>query len=105
MSGSTQSAIAATLGGSDLTRLVLALQESVKASYLIQQTLAKGIQTNTTAPAYTVANLPVSAPIGQLAFASNGRNTGQGAGTGTGCLVVGNGTSWTAVWSGVTVTA
>lgn len=89
----------------DLTRVVVALQELIKASYLTQQTLANGLTVNTTLPASTVAALPTPAPIGQLRYATNGRNNGQAAGAGTGCLVVGNGTTFTAVWSGITVTA
>jgi hypothetical protein len=90
----------------DLTRVVVALQELIKASYLTQQTLANGLTVNTTLPASTVAALPTPAPIGQLRYAVNGRaNASQGAGAGTGCLVVGNGTTFTAVWSGITVTA
>lgn len=90
-----------------VTRIVTALQELIRASYLTQQTLAKGIPVTQSLPplsSYTVAGLPSTAAVGQLAYASNGRNTGQGAGTGTGCLVVGNGTVWNAVWSGLQVT-
>lgn len=60
---------------------------------------------------YTVATLPavVLGDVGSVAFASNGRNTGEGGGNGTGCLVqvqnkAGTAT-WCAIWSGVAVTA
>ncbi len=89
----------------DLTGIVLALQDIVKALFLSQQTMAGGLTVNTGLTACTVAGLPVPAPLGRLAYASNGRNTGQGAGAGTGCLVVGNGSVFTAVWSGLAVTA
>lgn len=90
----------------DLTRVVVALQELIKAAYLTQQTLANGLTVNTTLPASTVAALPTAAPVGQLLYATNGRaNASQLTGAGTGCIVVGNGTGWNAVWSGVTVTA
>lgn len=59
-------------------------------------------------PNYTVAGLPAvtSADVGAQAFATNGRNTGQGAGTGTGCNVfVNNAGTWCAVWSGAAVTS
>jgi hypothetical protein len=61
-------------------------------------------------PSYTVANLPAVtlANVGSIAFATNGRNTGEGAAAGTGCtLQVQNkaGTAtWCAIWSGVAVT-
>lgn len=89
----------------DLTRVVLALQELTKASYLTQQTLLNGISVNTQLPVTTVAALPATAPVGQLRYASNGRNTGEGAASGTGTMVVGNGSVWRAVWSGAAVTA
>lgn len=60
------------------------------------------------APRFTVAGLPVvgAANAGAIAFATNGRNTGQTAGAGTGTLVtVSNAGVWIAVWSGVAVTS
>lgn len=89
----------------DLTRVILALQDVVKALYSSQQTLAGGISVNTLLPSSTVVGLPTSAPLGTQRYVIDGRNSGQGAGAGTGCVVVGNGTNWTAVWSGATVTA
>lgn len=63
---------------------------------------------------YTVATLPAGA-AGDTAFATDGRavvgSTGaanitvQGAGTGTGCLVVHNGTSWQIAGTATTVSA
>lgn len=55
-----------------------------------------------------VANLPVfaGAKVGAMAYAVNGRNNGEGAAAGTGCLVTLNSAGvWQAVWSGVAVTA
>jgi hypothetical protein len=104
MSGFNNGGVAPQDVGQDLTRVVLALQELIKASYLTQQTLLNGISVNTGLPVTTVAGLPVSAPVGQMRYASNGRNSGQGAGTGTGTTVIGNGTVWTAIWSGLAVT-
>lgn len=46
---------------------------------------------------YTVANLPIDVADGQLAFASNGRKTGEGAGAGTGTLVIRDNASWRVV--------
>lgn len=97
--------MSSTLDQGGVTRLVTAMQELIKASYLTQQTLAKGLTINTTLPSYTVAGLPAVAPVGAQAYATNGRNSGQGAGAGTGTAVVGNGTVWNAVWSGAAVTA
>jgi len=60
------------------------------------------------APLYTVAALPavVAANQGQFAYATNGRNTGEGSRAGTGCLVTCNSAGvWAAVWSGVQVVA
>lgn len=91
--------------GADLTRVVAALQELIKAAYLTQQTLQNGVTVNTQLPNATVANLPTSAPVGMLWFATDGRNSGQGSGAGTGCVVVGSGSVWTAVWSGSQVLA
>jgi hypothetical protein len=46
---------------------------------------------------YTVANLPTNVVEGQLAFATNGRKTGEGAGSGTGVLVVRDNSNWRVV--------
>lgn len=89
----------------DLTRVVLALQELTKASYLIQQTLLNGVTVNTQLTITTVAGLPATAPLGQLRYASNGRNTGELATAGTGCVVVGNGSVWNAIFNGTQVLA
>lgn len=101
MSGST---MGVTANQADLTRVVIALQELTKAAYLTQQTLLNGISVNTQLPITTVAGLPVVAPLGGLRFASNGRNPGEGAAAGTGTMVIGTGSGWRAVWSGVAVT-
>jgi hypothetical protein len=44
-------------------------------------------------PSYTVATLPASSDS-RLAFASNGRKTGEGAGAGTGLMVYRDGGTW-----------
>jgi hypothetical protein len=93
-----------TFGTGDLTRVVLALQELIKASYLTQTTLAGGIAINTTLSATTAAGLPATAPLGQLRYVTNGRGPGEGAGAGTGCIVAGSGSIWRAIWSGALVT-
>lgn len=104
MSGSSPVGQGTGVNALDLTRVVIALQELTKASYLTQQTLLNGISVNTQLPITTVAGLPAVAPLGQLRFASNGRNPGEGAAAGTGTLVIGTGAGWRAVWSGVAVT-
>lgn len=54
-------------------------------------------------PTYAVASLPQAA-IGSLAYATNGRKTGEAAGVGTGVLVVGGSTGqWVSVMSGTAV--
>ena len=54
-------------------------------------------------PIYTVATLP-SAALGSLAYATNGRKTGEAAGAGTGVLVVeGSGGQWMSVMAGTAV--
>lgn len=52
----------------------------------------------------TVATLPTLAP-GDIAWASNGRQTAQGAGAGTGVLVTWNGTDWRRVEDATVVVA
>ncbi len=54
---------------------------------------------------FTVAGLPGSAPAGTVAYASNGRKAGEGAGVGTGVLVFRDGSAWKAVDTGATVAA
>lgn len=53
---------------------------------------------------YTVAGLP-SAAAGLLAYASNGRKNGEGAGSGTGVMVFSDATAWRACDTGATVAA
>jgi hypothetical protein len=47
--------------------------------------------------------------VGRQGYASNGRNTGEGSGSGTGCPVfvklIGGTPTWCAIWSGVLVTS
>jgi len=64
--------------------------------------IALGVQT------FTVAGLPTITQTGgtQIAFASNGRNPGEGVGAGTGVLVWNDGTSgWRTVYDGTAVLA
>lgn len=59
-------------------------------------------------PKLTLANLPVPAAgqQGWVCYVTNGRNTGEGSGAGTGCLcTINSALVWAAVWSGVQVTA
>jgi hypothetical protein len=57
-----------------------------------------------TLPSYAVASLPTGS-TGMLAYASNGRKNGEGAGVGTGVLVFKDGTAWRACDTGATVAA
>lgn len=55
---------------------------------------------------FTVANLPTSSvPEGSIAYASNGRKAGEGAGAGTGVQVFRDATAWRACDTGATVAA
>lgn len=55
--------------------------------------------------AFAVAALPASTP-GAMTYVSNGRNPGEGAGAGSGCLATVNVHGvWAAVWSGTQVLA
>jgi hypothetical protein len=53
---------------------------------------------------YTVAGLPAGT-AGDIAYASNGRKAGEGAGVGTGVLVFKDGSNWIAVDTGAAVAA
>lgn len=55
-------------------------------------------------PSYTVAGLPAGS-TGDIAYASNGRKNGEGAGLGTGVMVFKDGTAWRACDTGATVAA
>lgn len=55
-------------------------------------------------PTFKVANLP-SPTVGRIAFASNGRKSGEGAGAGTGVQVYADGTAWRRVSDDTTVAA
>jgi hypothetical protein len=57
-----------------------------------------------TLPSYTVATLP-AVGAAQIAYASNGRKNGEGAGAGTGVMVFSDATHWRACDTGATVAA
>jgi hypothetical protein len=84
-------------GGTNTTQVATTAftQAAVTASF----PSAYPVVTTVSLPAVTTAN------TGALAYATDCRNTGQGAGTGTGCLVAVDRTGiWAAVWSGLAVT-
>ena len=54
---------------------------------------------------YTVATLPTAGTSRRMAYASNGRKNGEGAGAGTGVIVFDDGTAWRACDTGATVAA
>lgn len=88
---------------SGVSQVIAVLQDLVRATY------AMGDQQATTfrAPAYAAASLPAVtvADAGRMAFVTNARNTGQGAGAGTGCLcVVNNAGAWVTTWNGLAPT-
>lgn len=86
-----------------INRVDILERESRRISSFSQNAnIALGVQT------FTVATLPTITSTGgtQIAFASNGRNPGEGAGAGTGVLVWNNGTSgWRTVYDGTAVVA
>ena len=89
----------------DMTGTVNVLQTQNQILTALLKQFAAGVVMQPTLPVYTVASLPTTAAVGQLAYASNGRKNGQGAGTGTGTVVwfdVSN--QWFAVWSSAAVT-
>lgn len=45
-------------------------------------------------PTYTVATLPFTNTVGRTVFCTNARNAGEGAGSGTGSIVVWSGSKW-----------
>lgn len=97
------------MSASILTPGVNQLIETLQAlNRLVSQILEQMIGgTVFRAPSYTVATLPAVTVTnaGQLAFASNARNTGEGAGLGTGTLCCVNKSGvWVSVWSGVAPT-
>jgi hypothetical protein len=62
---------------------------------LIYNVLKSGVLIQPNLPNFTVASLPATAANGQLAFASNARKPGEGAGAGTGSIVYFNGATST----------
>lgn len=87
-----------------LTKRIGILERDTRriTSFSQNANIALGVQT------FTVANLPTITETGgtQIAFASNGRNPGEGVGAGTGVLVWNNGTTgWRTVYDGTAVLA
>lgn len=76
-------------GAPELNRIVDALQQMVRLQGATYQQLGGGIAILNSLPVYLVAALPVSA-VGTMAFASDARNGAEGAGLGTGAIVVVN---------------
>ena len=92
-------------GGVPASNIWQTLQPMAQGLQTIGATLKAGVTISVVLPSYAVASLPATATTGQMAYATNGRNTGEGAGAGTGCPVFWKGASWCAIWSGVTVTS
>lgn len=85
--------------------------DTANAGAAVSRLSSDGLTLNSASPVkpgvYTVATLPsvTGSNKGAMAFASNARNTGEGAGVGTGCVVVvNNAGTWISVWSGVAPT-
>jgi hypothetical protein len=73
-----------------------------------QKAVPIGVAAAATVPfnlkSYTVATLPTGVE-GDVAYASDGRKAGEGAGVGTGVMVFKDATAWIAVDTGATVAA
>lgn len=90
----------------DLTTLVSTIQQSNALITQIIGLLQKGVLVTTNLPTYTVAGLPATAAVGAMAYATNGRKSGEGAGVGTGVPVWFNASNqWFAMWSSALVTS
>lgn len=78
------------LGNTDLTQLVGVLQGNGQILAAILQQLRAGVAIQNVMPSSTVAALPAVGEEGQFFWASDGRKTGEGGGSGTGCPVFWN---------------
>lgn len=56
-------------------------------------------------PRFTVAGLPAAGVVGRVAFATDGRKVGEGAGSGTGVLAYDDGVAWRRTSDDTTVAA
>lgn len=94
-------------GGVDLTSLVNTAQQTNVILSAILTALKNGLIISPNLPTFTVASLPSTATNGEIAFASNGRKSGEGGGAGTGIVVFWNGASsqWFGIKSEVLVTS
>jgi hypothetical protein len=63
------------------------------------------VSTRLVVPTSTVAGLAAGSIVARIAFATDGRKNGEGAGAGTGVLVFHDGTAWRACDTGATVAA
>lgn len=89
----------------DVSQIVNVLQAQNQLLSGVLQALT-GATVPVRLPVYTVATLPAAAPLGSLAYASNGRKTAEGGGAGTGTPVWFNVSGqWFAVWSSAQVTS
>jgi hypothetical protein len=112
-SGSFSGLVAAI---SNIATLLSSLQQTISKTFnlLASNNIFTGTNSFTKPlglPVYTVALLPAVtlANVGAIAYAANGRNSGEGAASGTGCTVqvqnkAGTAT-WCAVWSGIQITS
>ena len=93
-------------GATDVSGIVNAVQQSNSVLTQILAALRGGVAIEPLAPSYAVASLPAVATVGQLAYAANGRKSGQGPGAGTGVLVTFDVSNvWIAAWSSAQVLA
>lgn len=90
---------ATAIAGGDLFEMETAGGSSRSATLSQVLSLALGIASS------DVASLGSASPANQMIYATDGRKSGEGVGSGTGVLVISNGTNWIAVDTGTTVAA
>lgn len=84
---------------------VIGASSTSETTQIVSLEIATKCQSTLQLKSYTVATLPATPTAGMIVFASNGRKTGEGAGSGTGVVAYGDGTAWRAVDTGTTVAA
>lgn len=95
---------AATDGKGFATRLFSRYWDTLASAIEAATGITDGTGPPVTVSSYTVATLP-AVGRGQIAYASNGRKNGEGAGSGTGVMVFSDATAWRACDTGATVAA
>lgn len=83
------------LGGATDAQSLATLQSILQTLNAILTQLKSGVSLVATLPTFVFANLPAAATSpGMMAFVSNGRKPGEGAGLGTGMSAFSDGVNW-----------